>query len=765
MRLAFKINEQLCEFGPKEFAVMTGLNFNGPLDTPKSSKFHNSVFNGKCSIFLKDIHKAFDDESKRSGSRSMKALQLALLYLLFGILLVKDRCNKKIELGYLHLIDDLDMFDKLIGLVENQKKLAFDAYGFTFPIQIWAYEIMPSLASHCARPVIDNDHAFPRMMRWRVEKPPTPTYDDIHNFFNDTQFDSMIPFEITKEEKSRIDVLGAVVYYDGINQIPTDDNGEESEDILNSSDGESMKDDMINDGRLLNTNEPAELDRTHSVNSRRRKLDFGEDKPVVRVVKKVRPQMSASEENRIFQLLRRSPRKHPSVPPRTFCQSIPVQQQPKLLPPARFPRHLSHETEHSPTQTDMLAKIWANNNEILNVVRLTYSSVRKLEADIHELRTNIISHNVKVGDDGEEILRTDAAGNPLNEDVYCSHPVKDNSNASEMVKGDSSEECNASIADLVYPFDDPLIPHSESFPIMSSIILSNPSLEECMMEADPSSKISEDVEIVDALERLPVSYIITHLGAIEQQHVTRYDPSAADYSLQSSSTFEEWYKEARLLKSIKEQEIRIPHQLLKWANAEWFDHIWKWTGWLRDDEALVSYPLGTMSHRMMPYVCGQMPSNGAVAWKDVDNIYGVGHVLTNHWVCYAVSIPQQKITVYDSLSNVNEWNNIKEPFMRFAKNLIYLCQKGDVFISCENCLPLRQEWDIEYCTETPQQTNNHDCGIMALKFLECMVSGRKVNNIDPERCGIFRHDYCDKIMNVSALLLKTDMEKGAVKKK
>lgn len=60
-------------------------------------------------------------------------------------------------------------------------------------------------------------------------------------------------------------------------------------------------------------------------------------------------------------------------------------------------------------------------------------------------------------------------------------------------------------------------------------------------------------------------------------------------------------------------------------------------------------------------------------------------------------------------------------------------------------MELRSEWDIVPNPNPPQQTNCSDCGIMALKYIECLVSGHDVADLDPERCAIFRRSYCGQL--------------------
>lgn len=37
---------------------------------------------------------------------------------------------------------------------------------------------------------------------------------------------------------------------------------------------------------------------------------------------------------------------------------------------------------------------------------------------------------------------------------------------------------------------------------------------------------------------------------------------------------------------------------------------------------------------LRPYVHGSYPVVDGLPWEDVDLVYGIGHVLGNHWVAY-----------------------------------------------------------------------------------------------------------------------------------
>lgn len=145
----------------------------------------------------------------------------------------------------------------------------------------------------------------------------------------------------------------------------------------------------------------------------------------------------------------------------------------------------------------------------------------------------------------------------------------------------------------------------------------------------------------------------------------------------------------------------------------------------------------------MPYVRGSYPTVGGIAWHNADRIYGIGHVHGSHWVVYKVCIKEQCIVIYDSLSECGSKELVLEEFILVSRAIPALCKKGEVW--------RRKGWDVDlmksmrdviYFPHSPQETNDYDCGVMCIKYIECLVAGNPVSLIDPHRCGVFRQIVC-----------------------
>lgn len=146
-------------------------------------------------MYVCDIEEAFYSATKDNRlAEGDVSLKLAMLWVLYGILLMKDRTTKKIDIKYIHLVDNLDefneypwgrvAFDFLHNDIHSCKTIArrdrhkdkkgkhlythIDIYGFAYVVQLWAYEAMPCVASLCGGRKLGS--VIPLMLRWRSSK-------------------------------------------------------------------------------------------------------------------------------------------------------------------------------------------------------------------------------------------------------------------------------------------------------------------------------------------------------------------------------------------------------------------------------------------------------------------------------------------------------------------------------------------------------------------------------------------------------------------
>ncbi|KAK6138070.1 hypothetical protein DH2020_028185 [Rehmannia glutinosa] len=165
---------------------------------------------------MSNIVSALKEHARKENGKGIMTLKLALLYMLYGVLLVSGPA-KKLDEKYIYLVDNLKAFNAypwdrisyefivsdirscMSDRVQNfwkrkEKKKTekkkdhnvekFDVSGFTHVLQVWEYEVMPELGKLCAKRVSGSTDATPRILRWIAEDAPTAEFLKKNIFFN-----------------------------------------------------------------------------------------------------------------------------------------------------------------------------------------------------------------------------------------------------------------------------------------------------------------------------------------------------------------------------------------------------------------------------------------------------------------------------------------------------------------------------------------------------------------------------------------------------
>ncbi|KAH6825074.1 hypothetical protein C2S53_018453 [Perilla frutescens var. hirtella] len=262
-----------------------------------------------------------------------------------------------------------------------------------------------------------------------------------------------------------------------------------------------------------------------------------------------------------------------------------------------------------------------------------------------------------------------------------------------------------------------------------------------------------------------------------------YDPNEAEYMPDHVNAFANWVEKAKI--SPVCFSLKLPIYMAPSVDALWFDRLWDRDGWLRSDhiDALLKLLIimakkepGRFLHgwtlmemicwvvpflffqgaptqenycivsdRVGPDVRGAYPRQAALDWYVASAVYGVGNLNDDHWVCYEISFEEKRITEYDSMSKSKREEDVLQHFRLFCRNVELLCLEVRVWEMKRLKELGNREWEVELYKHPPQQTNGADCGVMALKYIECMVSGNIVEYLIPGRCGVFRQSYCGKL--------------------
>ncbi|KAH6763010.1 hypothetical protein C2S52_020443 [Perilla frutescens var. hirtella] len=617
--MSFQINDSVVDFGPSEFAIMTGLKFHDWAEPPETSNFHNTVFNGKRALLFVDIHNHFLNECGTCGGNSLLALKLAFLCVLYGILLVRDRKSEKIKLQYMHIIDDLEKFNNypwgrisyeflvrvthaLSDFMDRRKqqgtkaKLVVD--GFTVVLQTWAYEVISNLGARCAIRCEDMDGRLPRILHWKVVE--SFDYDVITTYFLPS---NVKPIE---EERQLLLSLGVSKYDSpGISSIPAQYNSK----------------------------------------LKRRRLHF--DEVVVG--------HSEKKEN------------DGEVKFRGLFEEIYVHPSSRILrsQSPEYRRELSpaiSKTDESCEPHKLKAEEWLDSNDLLLAFKKLMVKISKMDDKISGIHDLLIEAKLIHKQHPAKLSEKDMkACTPVNKPAR-NLPPKSLSQQWDMKSSKVSQHCGTQ-----------LVNSSEK---MSP--LAKPEV------ATPNSIVGGNS--------------------------TPYDPHDSNYNQ---------------LDVEKPLSIHLPTKVITEVKATWFNDICDGEGWLREDHIDVLINLLILKYKKEP------------------------HRFKKEWACMEqicwISIKEQKITVYDSMSYLTEWSVVSKPFHLVAKFIPLFLYKTNIWLHKGYTEPLKPKWDVVCCTENPNQTNNGDCGIMAMKYMECLVSGQPISSIDPDRCRIFRRSYCAQL--------------------
>lgn len=101
---------------------------------------------------------------------------------------------------------------------------------------------------------------------------------------------------------------------------------------------------------------------------------------------------------------------------------------------------------------------------------------------------------------------------------------------------------------------------------------------------------------------------------------------------------------------------------------------------------------------MLGYVLGIYPLERPLRWCDALEIYGIAHINFNHWVAYEIDMLSEKIIVFDSMSDSNDWPCTAGQFKQlghFIPRLLKKAREIDPNFIIEVSV---DEWLVVQCT-------------------------------------------------------------------
>lgn len=116
------------------------------------------------------------------------------------------------------------------------------------------------------------------------------------------------------------------------------------------------------------------------------------------------------------------------------------------------------------------------------------------------------------------------------------------------------------------------------------------------------------------------------------------------------------------------KKTQSPEQFVDdWSCLEHF-------AWLKLSEATFE----DNAHVLMPHLNGDMPPHGGLPWHDASVVYVIANIDNNHWVMVQISLENQSLIIYNSISSSINWDNIPPGLINAARFLPWLCKEKGV---------------------------------------------------------------------------------------
>ncbi|KAH6757448.1 hypothetical protein C2S52_023430 [Perilla frutescens var. hirtella] len=233
-----------------------------------------------------------------------------------------------------------------------------------------------------------------------------------------------------------------------------------------------------------------------------------------------------------------------------------------------------------------------------------------------------------------------------------------------------------------------------------------------------------------------------------------YDPMHAFYMAVDAKPFQDWYDNARDIGIPCETPLPISSRSR--VDWDWFTQLRKRDGWLSSEhiDALTNLLLFKYNRAKSKFDSGWTLIEAlstviwrlTVEWRSTECIWDAdglcsGQISLRRWLAMG-------IVVYDSTSKRSDWPRIAQQFENISRFVPLLCQIAGLWVGKQRKEPLKPVWDVVQFRHPSQQGNDSDCGVMAIKYMECLVSDFDLSQLTPDRCGIFRRSYCAELFDL-----------------
>ncbi|KAL2490224.1 Ulp1 protease family protein [Abeliophyllum distichum] len=136
------------------------------------------------------------------------------------------------------------------------------------------------------------------------------------------------------------------------------------------------------------------------------------------------------------------------------------------------------------------------------------------------------------------------------------------------------------------------------------------------------------------------------------------------------------------------------------------------------------------------YLNGEWPSHG-MSWSLCEHMLVPFNIGQSHWVSLDIDLLAWKLTVYDGDIACYVDEVMQEKVTCFLTLIPLILKKMGVFEQRE----WRHEGPLQFVrkkTEIPQTKKSGDCGVYAIKYIECLAAGRSVDVVTDENMLFWR---------------------------
>ncbi|CAH9144535.1 unnamed protein product, partial [Cuscuta epithymum] len=216
-RFIFNIGDRLVYFYKREFALITGFKMGGEkpvISTETKGDIWKRFFNSRDNVSRKDIKRAFEEfDNILVDKQPLDKVKLAVLNIISNFL-IGNQPSVKCPEKYINMVDNLDLVNeypwgdeiwedllekvpKWSHNITNSKNDRYGFPGFSFALQIWAFESFPALRrTNVCSIEEDRKGMWPRFLKWSIPKK-TCCATLADNIFDNKQFEfkKMCPTE------------------------------------------------------------------------------------------------------------------------------------------------------------------------------------------------------------------------------------------------------------------------------------------------------------------------------------------------------------------------------------------------------------------------------------------------------------------------------------------------------------------------------------------------------------------------------------------